>query len=94
MPGLVKSKPGMGRLDTWWVIPMDMKTAENKASTCNVMYCRQRPHLCIFWWLNLEILFDPFHRIFSFTGGQRCIQFLMGLILHIKGRGGGRGLYR
>jgi hypothetical protein len=30
----------------------------------------------------IPVLFDPFHRRFSFTGGQRCIPILMG-------RGGG-----
>jgi hypothetical protein len=38
----------------------------------------------------LEILFDPFHRRLSFTGRQRCISFLMGYRLHIRGSGGGQ----
>jgi hypothetical protein len=39
--------------------------------------------------VKVRILFDPFHRRFSFTGGQRCLSFLMGHSLHISGREGG-----
>jgi hypothetical protein len=39
--------------------------------------------------VNLTNTVWPFHRRFFFTGGQRCIPFLIGHSLHIKGRGGG-----
>jgi hypothetical protein len=41
--------------------------------------------------LEIPVLFEPFHRRFFFTGGQRCIPILIGHSLHISGRDGGGG---
>jgi hypothetical protein len=36
------------------------------------MYRRQRRHLHILWWSNLEILVGPLHRSSPFIGERRC----------------------
>jgi hypothetical protein len=80
----------------FFVVYIDMETLYNyiqlNAKLLHVTYRNEQstePSFVLWWW-KLDILFELFHRRFSFTGGQRCILFLMGHSLHIMGRVGGR----